>query len=227
MQSVPEEEQLHSQAWPSSSALRRSQAFRALILAGLLSSPDLAFAHGRPIPGLEGFYTGMAHPLSTPPQLLALLALGLLLGQGWPQTFIIAWRAFALTAIGGLILGTVGYGHSLGERALLVIALAASSLAAIAPAWIIIPGTLLAGAGGLFLGMVSTPDPGPLGATIIMITGAYIGANLALFYTSGGIGWLRDRFNKPWAVIGLRIIAAWVAAISCLMFALNVVSGVL
>jgi len=59
---------------------------------------------------------------------------------------------------------------------------------------------------------------------IITITGAYIGANLALFYASGGIGWLRDRFNKPWAVIGFRIIAAWVAAISCLMFALNVVS---
>jgi hydrogenase/urease accessory protein HupE len=226
MQSAPEEEQLRSQAWLSSSALRRSYAFRALVLAGACS-PDLAFAHGRPIPGLEGFYTGMVHPLSTPPQLLALLALGLLLGQGWPQTFIIAWRAFAVSVIGGLILGAAGYGDSVGERALIAIALAGSLLAAIAPAWVIIPGTLLASAGGLFLGMVSTPEPGALGATIITITGTYIGANLALFYASGGIGWLRTRFNKPWAVIGFRIIAAWVAAISCLMFALNVVSGVL
>jgi len=166
----------------------------------------------------------MVHPLSTPPQLLALLALGLLLGQGWPQKFIVAWRAFALAAIGGLTLGAVGYGHSLGERALLVIALAASSLAAIAPAWVMVPGMLLAGAGGLFLGMVSTPDPGPLGAMIITIAGTYVGANLALFYATGGIGWLRDRFNKPWALIGLRIIAAWIATISCLMLALNIVS---
>jgi len=107
---------------------------------------------------------------------------------------------------------------------LLVIALAASSLAAIAPGSVNVPGTMLAGAGGVFLGMVSTADPGPLSAMVITMTGAYIGANLALFYVSGGIGWLRDRFNKPWAVIGLRVVAAWIAAISCLMLALNAVS---
>jgi len=214
---------LRSRAWPSSSALPRGPAFRALVLAGAFS-PEVALAHSRPVPGLEGFYLGMAHPLSAPPQLLALLALGLLLGQGWPQKFIIVWRAFALAAIAGLALGVAGYGHSLGERALLVIALAASSLTAIAPTWVNVPGRLLAGAGGLFLGMVSTPDAGPLGAMITTITGSYVGANLALFYASGGIGWLRDRFNKPWALIGLRIIAAWIAAISCLMLALNIVS---
>jgi len=121
-------------------------------------------------------------------------------------------------------MGAAGYGHSLGERALLVTALAASSLAAIAPAWVIVPGTLLAGVGGLFLGMVSTPDPGPLGAMITTITGTYIGANVALFYASGSIGWLRDRFNKPWALIGFRVIAAWIGAISCLMLALSIAS---
>ena len=163
------------------------------------------------------------HPLSTPPQLLALLALGLLLGQYWPRKFIVAWRAFALGAIGGLIVGIAGYGHSLGERALLVIALAASLLAAIGPASVSVPGTM-AGAAGFFLGMVSTPDAGPLGAMTVTVIGTYVGANLALFYASGGIGWLRDRFNKPWALIGLQVIAAWIAAISCLMLALNVVS---
>jgi hypothetical protein len=91
---------------------------------------------------------------------------------------------------------------------LLVIALAASSLAAIAPAGIIVPGTLLSGAGGLFLGIVSTPDPGPLRAMISTTTGTYVGANLALFYAIGGVGWLRERCNKEWARIGLRIIAA-------------------
>jgi hypothetical protein len=76
-----------------------------------------------------------------------------------------------------LTLGVAGYGHSLGERALLVIALTASSLAAIAPGSVKVPGTMLAGAGGVFLGMVSTPDPGPLSAMVITMTGAYIGAN--------------------------------------------------
>jgi hydrogenase/urease accessory protein HupE len=186
-------------------------------------SPEMAFAHSA-VPGLKGFYVGMVHPLSTPPQLLALLALGLLLGQCWPRKFTLAWLLFALAAAGGLILGFAGYGHSRAERALLVTALAASSLATITPAWFIVPGTLLAGAGGLFLGIASTPDPGPLGAMIVTITGTYLGVNLAFFYASGGIGWLRDRFNNAWAHIGLRIIAAWIAAISCLMLALNVVS---
>jgi hydrogenase/urease accessory protein HupE len=222
MQFAPEEVQLRLQAWPSSSALPRRLAFRAFVLAWACS-PDVAFAH-TPVPGLEGFYAGLMHPLSTPPQLLALLALGLLLGQCWPQKFIIAWRAFALTAIAGLALGAAGYGRGLGEPALLVIALAASSLAAMAPVWAIVPGTMAAAVGGLFLGIVSTPDPGPLRAMIVTITGAYIGQNLALFYATGGIGWLRDRFNKPWALIGLRIIAAWIAAISCLMLALTVAS---
>jgi len=104
-----------------------------------------------------------------------------------------------------------------------VIALAASSLAAIAPAGIIVPGTLLSGAGGLFLGIVSTPDPGPLRAMISTITGTYVGANLALFYAIGGVGWLRERCNRVgtyWLTNNCRLITA----ISCLMVALNVVS---
>jgi hydrogenase/urease accessory protein HupE len=213
---------LRSRAWHSCSALPKRLAFRALVLACAFS-PERAFAHSS-VSGLEGFNVGLVHPLSTPPQLLALLALGLLLGHCWPRKFAVAWLVFALAAVGGLSLGVAGYGHSLAERALLVIALSTSSLAAIAPTWVIVPGTLLAGAGGLFLGIVSTPDPGPLRAMIITIAGTYVGANLAFFYAIGGIGWLRGRFDRPWALIGLRVIAAWIAAISCLMLALNVVS---
>jgi hydrogenase/urease accessory protein HupE len=166
---------------------------------------------------------GMVHPLSTPPQLLALLALGLMLGQSWPRKFSIAWLIFALAAAIGLIVGNLGYGLRLADPALLIIAFAAALLAAVAPSQLLVPGMLLAGAGGLFLGVVSTPDPGPLRATIITIAGTYVGANLALLYSSGGIGWLRQRFDQPWARIGLRVIAAWIAAISCLMLALSVV----
>jgi hypothetical protein len=166
----------------------------------------------------------MMHPLSTPPPWLALLALGLLLARGWPRKFAVAWLLFALAAAGGLTLGMAGYNHRVGERALLLIAFAASSLAAIAPAWVLAPSMLLAGAGGFFLGIISTPDPAPRGAMIITTAGTYVGANLALFYASGGVGWVRDRFDKAWARIGLRIIAAWIAAISCLMLALSVVS---
>src|SRR5262245_23963914 len=69
---------------PSSSALPKRPAFGALVfvrprspLPMVVLSPD-SKAY---IWGWCTLYLGMVHPLSTPPQLLALLALGLLLGQ--------------------------------------------------------------------------------------------------------------------------------------------------
>ena len=44
----------------------------------------------------------------------------------------------------------------------------------------------------------------------------FVGANLALIYATGGIGWLQERFTQQWVQIALRVLAAWVAAISVL-----------
>ncbi len=171
-----------------------------------------------------GLYVGMLHPLSTPPQLLALLALGLMLGQQFPRDFLACWIVFAICCFAGMFLGqTVGIQGT--ENAwLLAICAIAASLAALLPIGLFLPWLVLAGGGGLLVGVVSTPDPGPWRETIISLAGSFVGANLALLFSTGGVGWLTERFTQPWVRIGLRIIAAWISAISFLMLAL-VVSG--
>jgi len=49
----------------------------------LLAVPTGAQAHGA-IKGLEGFTSGLVHPLTTPAHVLVIVALGLLLGQQKP-----------------------------------------------------------------------------------------------------------------------------------------------
>lgn len=174
---------------------------------------------------MEGFYVGLLHPLSTPPQLLALLAIGLMLGQRFPLDFKRCWTVFAAFNLGGIVLGQLGILEGMVDAGLLTISLIAASLAALLPHGVMAACILLVGCGGLLLGVVSTPEPGPLQATVITLVGCFVGANLALLYASGGFGWLKERFAQPWARIGLRILAAWIAAISCLMLALVVSSS--
>jgi len=57
MQFVPEEAQLRSRAWPSSSALPRGSVFRALVLAGAFS-PNVAFARSALYQGLRASIRG-------------------------------------------------------------------------------------------------------------------------------------------------------------------------
>ena len=169
-----------------------------------------------------GFYVGMLHPLSTPPQILALLAIGLMLGQNFPRDFLVCWMVFAICCVAGMLLGqTVGMRGA--ENAwLLAVSVIAASLAALLPNGLLVPWLVLAGISGLLLGILSTPDPGHWRATLISLLGSFVGANLVLLYSSGGIGWLKERFKQPWIRVGLRVIAAWIAAISILMLALDI-----
>jgi hydrogenase/urease accessory protein HupE len=186
----------------------------ALALVACLA-PGSAAAHS-PVPGLAGFYTGMLHPLSTPGQLLGLLALGLMLGLRWPQWCALAWLSFAVSALLGICLGQVGFVPTWGEAALLILAVSAAALAALHPPGFLTLFLLFSGLCGLLIGALSTPDPGPVRDTIITLAGSFVGANIALIYVTGGIGWLRERFTQHWAHVGLRVVAAWIAAISVL-----------
>ena len=207
---------------PSCSVLS-SRYFPGAIAVACALAPTDAAAHA-PIPGLMGFYVGMLHPLSTPPQFLALFALGLMLGQQFPRDFLVCWIVFAICCFAGMLLGqTVGMQGT--ENAwLLAICLIAALLAALLPNGLFLPWLVLTGGAGLLVGVLSTPDPGHWRATLISLVGSFVGANLALLFSTGGVGWLTERFTQHWVRIGFRIIAAWIAAISFLMLAL-VVSG--
>lgn len=181
--------------------------------------PQRALAHS-PFPGAEGFYLGILHPLSTPAQLLALLALGVMLSWRWRDSFARSWAGFAIAALIGIVLGQLEIRPDGEALALLLTAVVAATLAALYPKGHVIAHVILASAGGLLIGLLSTPDPGPRAATIITLAGSFVGANLALFYVSGALGWLRERFTQHWVEVGLRVAAAWIAAVAVLMGAL-------
>ncbi len=186
--------------------------------------PGPAAAHS-PIEGIEGFYVGFLHPVSTPSQLLALLALGLLLVHGWPDRAGRWLGAFVGALAVGMAAGQAGLDPAPLPPVLLGVAVAVAALAALAPA---APGwtrLVAAAATGLLVGVVSTPDPGPMRATLITLAGSFVGANLATVYATGAAGWLRERFPRPWVHIGQRVLSAWVAAIAALMLAFAFASG--
>lgn len=205
--------------------LRGRLATGAACLVGvMLLWPAAASAHS-PIDGIEGFYVGFLHPLSTAGQVLALVAIGLVVGRGDRSSFARAWSAFAALVGGGILLGqAVGTsGHE--DTALLGVAAVSALIAAVAPERVFTlrplqPGAVAAGLGGLLLGLASTPDAGPLRATMLVLAGSFVGLNFAFLYLAGGTIWFLDRYAARWARIGVRVLASWIATIAVLMGAL-------
>jgi hydrogenase/urease accessory protein HupE len=176
------------------------------------------------MPGFEGFYVGMLHPLSTAGQLLALLATGLMLGHQFPERVPVSWLTFALALITGMSLGRAGLELGYEETLLLAIAVVAASLSALYPSGLLVASVLICGSAGLVIGLLSTPDEGIFRDTLFTLAGSFVGANLALIYVSGGMGALLDRFKQQWVRLGFRIVGAWFAAIALMMAAFTAVS---
>lgn len=189
-----------------------------LLTAGLLL-PEPAAAHA-PIEGIEGFYIGLVHPLTSPAQVLILVALGVVFGQRWPNNVGIALALFAAACFGGIVLGQVGVPFDTAETILLALALLAGALGALWPASPVVLGFLAAAIAGVLIGLASTPDPGPFRPTAITLFGSFVGATVLLLYSAGGLGAIHEKTTKPWVRIGLRVVAAWVAAIASILLAL-------
>ena len=100
-------------------------------LAGALLLPGPALAHS-PIPGIGGFYNGLLHPLLVPAHLLALVALGLWLGQQALPRIERALLAFSLLLLAGLALAAFAAPGG-GQTSLLACALGVGLL--VAAAW--------------------------------------------------------------------------------------------
>jgi hypothetical protein len=139
-----------------------------------------------------------------------------MLGFRWPQWFAWAALAFAVSCLLGICLGQLGFVPNWSELVLLVLAALAAALAALYPSGYFVAFVVFSSVCGFLIGVLSTPDPGPLNDTIITLAGSFVGANIALIYATGGIGWLHERFTQQWVHVGLRVVAAWIAAISVL-----------
>ena len=191
----------------------------ATCVATVCLAPTVAVAHS-PIPGIEGFYTGLLHPLSNVAQLLALLALAVMLGHGFRQSPASSLAALAFGLLIGIVLGQLALTSDWLQAGLLIAAVAAAATSALFPALPIVVAALFALVVGILVGIASTPDPGPLRATLMTLAGSFVGANLFVPSVADGVAWIRQKYTKHWVQVGIRVVAAWICAISVLMTAL-------
>lgn len=168
----------------------------------------------------EEFSAGVAHPLAEPGILLTLCALACLVGQSWPASSRAAISFFAVSTLAGVAAARFGFPSEAQDAGPLLIALVAALSAAVAPAAWPAATAALAVAGGFLTGAASTPVLLPLRVSLPAVAGALAGAILALALLIYTAGRFRQRFGGERGWIGLRIAAAWVAAIAMMMLAL-------
>ena len=174
-----------------------------LVLACFVVVALPAHAHS-PIPGIEGFYIGLIDPFRALPQLLALGCLGLLITSF--DNSQVPWflGLYLVGTLTGIVLGT-GLAHT--DTVLLVAALLASLWAAALPGRFAPAAFALVAVGGIYLGSISIPDPGPLQARIVTVSGSFVGLNVGLLYIAGGVLMAKEKLPQARVALGCRIAA--------------------
>lgn len=186
----------------------------ARIACSLLGCPGTVLAHSV-FQGVGNFYGGFLHPAGVPAHLLALLAVGLFVGQrGWEFT-VHALRLFILSCLGGLALAWTG----VKLPAILPLLTGAAVLGVLVAAGLRVPpkaGLALAVWVGFFIALDSAPDGLEGAARLAALGGTALGASAAFIWVSAPVSAL----GRPWQHIAIRAAGSWVGASALLVLAL-------
>jgi len=171
---------------------------------------------------MSGLVGGLLHPLTVPAHVLALVALGLCVGQ---QRGAAARLVPALAFVAGIFCGLVAIAFAAKPASAADLLLAATVLsgglvaaARPLPAPVTAP---LAAICGIALGLDSPPQAISLTVANVMLIGTGLGACLAFAAIAVGSGFL----ERDWQRIGVRILGSWTAASAILVLALRFVHG--
>jgi urease accessory protein len=173
------------------------------------------------IEAFEGFWRGLLHPVLTPSHALALVGLGLLIGQQPADRRTAALGGFVVGLIGGLAALTLAIDETRAGNILLAAAAisgALTGLAAPLPKWGL---ALLAAAIGVALGLDSPPDVIALAAAYLMLVGIAVGATAGL----GAVSGLTALARPGWPRMGVRVLGSWTAASAMLALALRLAAA--
>ena len=187
---------------------------RAGPAAALLAASGAACAHGS-VQGVDHFSGGLLHPLVEPTHLIALVALGLLIGQ---RGIANAERALA-TFVVGIALGMICVSFGLTfdtDLTLLAIATLSGALVALSAALPVFVYAVVAAGVGAGIGLASNPDAFTGKAELAALVGAGIGASLCLLCIVA----LVNSLVRPWLRILVRVVGSWTCAASVLVLAL-------
>jgi len=164
-----------------------------------------------------GIVAGLAHPISTPAHVVALIGLGLIAGRNFLRAGAAIIGAFALGVAAGLGAIAWGVGETPASDVLLASAILCGLIAAsglTGPVSLAVPLALVS---GLALGLDSPPESILLGEAVAMLIGTAcggIGALAMIAFVASTIARWRQR-------IILRVAGSWVAAIAILVLALR------
>jgi urease accessory protein len=187
---------------------------RAGVAATLAAGCGAAGAHSA-IPGAGAFYSGVYHAAVVPSHVVALLAFGLLLGQGGLQRHIQALIACS----GALLLGGAAARLGLAMELEVPVLL----LAAATALWVVLDRALPAAAWfgiavaiGSGIGLGSTLEGLAPGGQWLALAGTWLGSTAGVALVAN----LADAAQRPWQRIALRVVASWLAAAALLVLAL-------
>ena len=184
-------------------------------VAAVLACCDPASA--QTIDWLGGFYGGLLHPVRTPTHGLALLGLGLLLGQQPADRRRLPQLLFGLALAGGLLGLALAVGETPAGDVLLVGAALSGALVAAAfrlPRLVLGP---LALATGAAIGLDSPPEVISVQEGVVMLIGTGLGATLALALVVTAAA----RMARDWQRIAVRVLGSWTAASALLALAVR------
>jgi urease accessory protein len=194
--------------------LSRRRVLTGILLVATLV-PREAYAHSD-LAALGGFYGGLLHPLVVPAELMAVLAVGLLIGAGGRATCRAGLMAFA----GGVALGLVAarfLGLSVDVTTSLPLGVALIAGLAVASG-IRVPMALaacVALAAGAATGIDAAPDDGPITSLVVAGVATALGSSVLVLLTAMLV---LDR-ERQWQRIAVRIAGSWIAAFAILYFA--------
>ena len=189
----------------------------AAVALGLAITATPALAHPAPL-GIGGFFGGLLHPLFVPAHVLAVLALGLLIGRQAAWTRLAA-IAFILGLAAGLGVMTLGVVPLLMNETVLSFALIAGLLVALARPVPEILGCVFAVLTGFCVALDSPPEAVTLSEANRMLLGTGIGAALLLIATIA----IAARLRPGWPHVAARVLGSWIAASAILVLALRFV----
>jgi len=163
--------------------------------------------------GATGFYGGLLHPLLVPTHAIAILSLGLLIGQQMPH-----WRwPMALAYAAGIGIGFAAMISAFAPRfsaeALLAATTIVGALVALARAvpWLTV--CVLALAVGIALALDSSPGGISVREANVIIVGTFCGAVILLWVILEVVA----IFRREWQKLGMRILGSWIAASAVLI----------
>ncbi len=189
---------------------------RLVAAAVLAVSAGPALAHPPPL-GIPGFFGGVLHPLFVPAHLMAIVALGLLIGQQAGRWGRVVPAEFVAALIAGLVALTFGIAPRDADVVALTLAAACGLMSAFGRSLPQLVGYVLAALIGFAVALDSPPDVISVREANLMLIGTGLGATVLLIaVTEASL-----RLARQWQRIAVRTCGSWIAASAILVLALR------